>query len=149
MSENNNFDCIICFEPKSNNEKILSPCAHGPYCESCYNNLTRSTGICAICRHTLNPIRPTTNNPNHNPNHNINHRNLIRQNPILTNLDSNEFNLQNIDHNQFSTINSSDHNLTLPETNTLRFSGVSPFNSTFMSMIRDMQQSNSTNGFRN
>jgi hypothetical protein len=80
---------------------------------------------------------------------NINHRNLIRQNPILTNLDSNEFNLQNIDHNQFSTINSSDHNLTLPETNTLRFSGVSPFNSTFMSMIRDMQQSNSINGFRN
>lgn len=161
MSENNNFDCVICFESKSNNEKILSPCAHGPYCEPCYNNLTRSTGICAICRHILNPTQSTrihrTNANTRSSRHinstliNSDYTSLSTQNPLPNALNSiisigdNQNNIQN----QFLITNNQNINLTISEPNRIRLTGVSPFNSTFMSMIRDMQQNDSNNGFAN
>ncbi len=49
----NTFECIICYETKSNDNKIMSICAHGPYCSVCYNRIANSTKICSICKSSL------------------------------------------------------------------------------------------------
>ncbi len=49
----NTFECIICYETKSNDNKIMSICAHGPYCSTCYNRIANSTRLCSICKSSL------------------------------------------------------------------------------------------------
>ncbi len=55
LSEKNKsiFECIICYEKKSNDNKIMSRCAHGPYCTECFNRILELSSECAICKHPL------------------------------------------------------------------------------------------------
>ena len=54
-------DCIICMESFSQEHIITSSCNHGPYCHTCYNNITSPPNPkCAICRGVL----ARSNNPN-------------------------------------------------------------------------------------
>ncbi len=79
MSEQN-FECIICFQSFEHNQAIITKCAHGPYCHTCYNNITSPEHpTCSICREPLtrsrnpNPKYTGTSNTNTNqPNNNIN-----------------------------------------------------------------------------
>ena len=66
-------DCIICMESFSQEHIITSTCSHGPYCHTCYNNITSPPNpTCAICRGPLtrsnnpNPLYANNNNNLHN-----------------------------------------------------------------------------------
>ncbi len=59
MTDNNEFECIICLQSNTNNNKVMSPCAHGPYCRECYIQLVQSTRQCALCRYPLLPSSAT------------------------------------------------------------------------------------------
>lgn len=66
-------DCIICFESFSPGDIITSTCSHGPYCHTCYNNITSPINpTCAICRGPLT----RSNNPNPRYANNNNNNNL-------------------------------------------------------------------------
>jgi hypothetical protein len=52
-SNNNNYECSLCLETKGNEDKVMTPCNHGPYCNDCYNKLNNSTKKCPICRTDL------------------------------------------------------------------------------------------------
>ncbi len=59
---NTDFECIICFQMKPNNDKIMSPCVHGPYCTECFEQIMRLNGECSICRTSM---RTNSNNTNY------------------------------------------------------------------------------------
>ena len=66
-------DCIICMESYSQDQIITSTCNHGPYCHTCYNNITSPPNPkCALCRGVLtrsnnpNPLYTNNNNNLHN-----------------------------------------------------------------------------------
>ncbi len=81
-----NFECIICYQSFEHNQANNTNCAHGshgPYCHTCYNNITSPEHpTCSICRGPLtrsknpNPEYAGTSNTNQSntnqPNNNIN-----------------------------------------------------------------------------
>lgn len=109
------FECIICYEKKSNDNKIISICAHGPYCTECFNRILELTGECSICKHQLTEI---SDRINHNT------RNLSI-NPQAT--------LSNI--NDLMGNNMTRTNIVFNH---------SPVNSTIMHMVRELNQINNT-----
>lgn len=46
-----NLKCLVCMEGKS--EVVLMDCGHGGLCAVCANNLMENTGVCHICRSSI------------------------------------------------------------------------------------------------
>ncbi len=115
---NNDFECIICFQMKPNNDKIMSPCVHGPYCSECFEHIMQLNGECSICRSSMreNPVE------NNNPIDNINLHELIG------NITINPLNLEDI--------NTGSTNVLFPNIlNSHIITNTSIFNSTIINML--------------
>ncbi len=102
MEEINQIDCIICMGSFSEEQIITSVCKHGPYCHTCYNNITSPHNpTCSICRGPL--IRSNNPNPRYANNNNINNNN---NNNNL----QNDFNLHFHHYNVVDVINQGNYN---------------------------------------
>lgn len=83
MSEQN-FECIICFQSFEHNQAIITKCAHGPYCHTCYNNITSPEHpTCSICRGPL--TRSKNPNPEYAGTYNTNQSNTNQPNNNINN----------------------------------------------------------------
>jgi hypothetical protein len=118
INPTDSFECIICYESKPPNDKIMSRCAHGPYCSSCYNRILLISSECSICKSPL-----TEQNERHiHQEQEFNELPSLQSSPLL-------FQEQNLMYNNL-----------LNHINSNRL-GI-PYNSTIMSMLREINLTN-------
>ncbi len=147
---NTDFECIICFQMKPNNDKIMSPCVHGPYCTECFEQIMRLNGECSICRSSMRINPNDTNYSELNSDSSSNISELANLHELIGNLVLSPITLDNINTGSgsgtvfspsistISTIPSlSNNNLNLNYV-----SNISRFNSTMNYMLNDLAQAN-------
>ena len=126
MSDND-FECIICFQTKPNNDKIMSPCVHGPYCSECFEHIMQLNGECSICRSSM---RENSIDSNQNTNQ-INNNGTIQEinlHELIGNIMLSPLTLENI--------NVGSANVLMPNIlNSNLITNTSIFNSTMMNML--------------
>ncbi len=143
----NDFECIICFQMKSNNDKIMSPCVHGPYCTECFEQIMRLNGECSICRTSMRTNSNDTNSNDINSDSSSNISEIANLHELIGNLVLSPITLDNINTGSGSGTVFSPSISTIPSlsNNILNLnyvSNISRFNSTMNYMLNDLAQAN-------